>query len=255
MLIIVLVLTWAALVVVLYAGSVWFQPFLYSEPAPQLSWGAPAAGTALALLLAGWCWFDVRDPEKYDALFRFSTREETKYDDIWVEKDNKQLVQYHKSLVPQGTRPPRTEYRETNPPYRVWSRSDAIIVKDKDQQIRFEAERDRDKNYKIPQGKSLRYVDARGRFMTEEYPGIVTNERWGIFLANLGLNLLHFLLWFLCLWLLTRYQWSHALGLAFVFWVIMTVLIVPILVDRANESGRKRQQDAIQTQRAGEGKS
>src|SRR5207244_3345567 len=136
--------------------------------------------------------------------------------------------------------PGRTEYRETNPPQRVWSRSDAIIIKDKDQQVRFEAERDRDKNFKVKQGErqiALRYVDARGRYMTEEYPGVVTNERWGIFFANLGLNGLHFLLWFLCLWLLTRYQWSHALGLAVVFWAIMTVLIVPILVDRANESG------------------
>ncbi|HMC63794.1 MAG TPA: hypothetical protein VKI65_02535, partial [Gemmataceae bacterium] len=31
------------------------------------------------------------------------------------------------------------------------------------------------------------------------------------------------------LWLLLRFQWSHALGLAVVFWLVMTLLILPML--------------------------
>lgn len=249
---VVLLMTWAALVVVLYAGSVWFQGFLYSEPERQLYWRGPAAATLLGLLLAGWCWLDVRNPERYDSLFRFSSREETTYNDFWVEKDNKERVQYRKRLIAQGSRPARAEYHETTPPFKIWSRSDVIIIKDKDQEVRFEAERDRHKNYAVERGKSLRYVDPRGRYMTEDFPGTVVSSRSGF--TNLALNFLHFLVWFLCLWLLLRYQWSHALGLAAVFWGAMTVLVVPILIDKANEAGRKRQQDAIQIQRPSDAK-
>lgn len=247
-----LLLTWLALVVLLYAGSLWLQGFIYNEPATQMTWGAPVAGTLLALLLLWWCWLDIRDPEKYDTLFRFSTAQSTRYDDIWAEKEG-QRIHYHKASIPQGTRPPQIIYKEVAPPNRIWSRSDSILVKDKDQEVRFEAERDRDKNYRIPQGKSLRYVDPRGRYMTEEMPGLVTTERWSSFFGNLGLNLLHFLLWFLCLWLLLRFQWSHAFGLAAAFWVLMTVLVLPSLLDKANDAGRKRQRDAAQVQRPIEG--
>lgn len=247
-----LFLTWLALVVFLYAGSLWLQGFIYNEPASQITWGAPAAGSLLTLLFVYWCWLDVRDPEKYDTLFRFSTAQSTRYDDIWVEREG-QRIHYHRTLIPQGARPPQIVYKEVAPPNRVWSRSDSIIVKDKDQEVRFEAERDRDKNYKVPQGKALRYVEPRGRYMTEEMPGLVTTERWGTLFGNLTLNLVHFLLWFLTLWVLLRFQWSHALGLAASFWVIMTVLVVPGLLDKANDAGRKRQQDATQAQRPNPG--
>ena len=38
--ILILLLIWAGLVVLLWAGSVWFQGYIYSEPAPQLVWDA-----------------------------------------------------------------------------------------------------------------------------------------------------------------------------------------------------------------------
>ena len=38
--ILILLLVWAGLVVLLWAGSVWFQGYIYSEPAPQLVWSA-----------------------------------------------------------------------------------------------------------------------------------------------------------------------------------------------------------------------
>src|SRR5947207_8587629 len=36
------------------AWSLWFQGYLYSEPAPVLPWRAPAAGAAVAAFVALW---------------------------------------------------------------------------------------------------------------------------------------------------------------------------------------------------------
>ena len=37
------------------------------------------------------------------------------------------------------------------------------------------------------------------------------------------------LTWFACLWLLLRFQWPHALGLAVVLWLACTLLLWPVL--------------------------
>ena len=37
----------------LFAWTLWFQAYIYTEPATQLWWRAPAAGTALALPRGG----------------------------------------------------------------------------------------------------------------------------------------------------------------------------------------------------------
>ena len=39
--VLILLLVWIGLVVLLWAGAVWFQGYIYSEPAPQLAWAAP----------------------------------------------------------------------------------------------------------------------------------------------------------------------------------------------------------------------
>ena len=46
--------------------------------------------------------------------------------------------------------------------------------------------------------------------------------------------------WFVCLWLLLRFQWSHALGLAVAFWAAMTLFVLPPLLTRAEEVARQR---------------
>ena len=62
--------------------------------------------------------------------------------------------------------------------------------------------------------------------------GIATAFRLGRFLVNMFLNFFHFCLWFICLWLLLRFQWSHALGLAFVMWIAMSLAVLPMLFEQ-----------------------
>ncbi len=50
---------------------------------------------------------------------------------------------------------------------------------------------------------------------------------------NLLLNGLHLVVWFACLWLLLRFQWPHALGMALVCWLVVTVIVIPPLLNKA----------------------
>jgi hypothetical protein len=229
-LLLVYLLVWATIVVFLGAGTRWLQNAIYSEPAAGLYWRAPVAGTVLALFLALWAWLDFRAPGRYTTLFLFSPNEEKEFGELRavVKKDGKEReVSYSLRRTPRGL----PEYREVAPPYRrLASHPEAIIVKENGQDVRFDAERDANQKFKIEQGQSLHYIDSQGRVMSEDTVGRLSTFRWSYFLPNILLNLGHFLLWFVCLWVLLRFQWSHALGLAVIFWIVMTILIVPMLL-------------------------
>src|SRR5262249_15796468 len=87
-------------------------------------------------------------------------------------------------------------------------------------------------HYKVEPGQDLRYVDDHGRVMTEGNMGRIYTFRSGVFFTYAFLNVFLLVVWFLGLWLLLRYQWSHALGLAVVCWLAMILLIIPMMVAR-----------------------
>ena len=223
--ILILILVWAGLVVLLWAGSVWFQGYIYSEPSPQLVWSAPVAGTALALYFALWCVIDYRSPERYVDLFHFNPREDHEpFAELWAVKGTT-TIRYGLTKDAQG----RPDFRDANGKP-IPTHADKIIVKENGEEAVFEPERDANGNYKMRTGRSLLYHDARGREMSEDGLGQLSTFRWGVFLACGFLNSFHLAMWFVCFWLLLRFQWSHALGLAVIFWLISTVLIVPTLL-------------------------
>ena len=55
----------------------------------------------------------------------------------------------------------------------------------------------------------------------------------GLTFINLLLNAVFFGVWFACLWLLLRFQWPHALGLAVPLWATFVLIIVPMLITRS----------------------
>ena len=94
-----------------------------------------------------------------------------------------------------------------------------------------------DGTFRVEPNQPLRYVEAGGgRVMTENSPGEITTTRTGLLVGNLLLNLAHFLAWFACFWLLLRFQWSHALGLAVVFWLVFAVVAWPVLKERVRRA-------------------
>jgi hypothetical protein len=47
-----------------------------------------------------------------------------------------------------------------------------------------------------------------------------------------------------------RFQWAHALGLAFVIWLVMTLLVLPMLLAYAAEVSQARHAVSAGTQAA-----
>jgi hypothetical protein len=237
-----LVLTFAVIFVgaslIIWAGTLFFQGYIYSEPADYLYLRGAAAGLALTLFFAFWCYLDyssvLRDPLHkqggYNSLFEFTTANETiEFPQFWAVKNGKEIL-YKARKNAKG----HTEYANAGKP---WSRSDAdgvvdaIIVEDSDgRKNRFDAELTPDHKFKAAAGQPVRYVEEGGnRVMTDDYIGRITVTHRGRDLANLFLNFLHLMVWFACLWLIMRFQWSHALGLAFVAWMVMTLTVMPML--------------------------
>jgi len=72
--------------------------------------------------------------------------------------------------------------------------------------------------------------------MMEGDLGEVSQFRWDLLLLNLLFNGLHVALWFAGLWLVLRFQWSHALGFAVCLWLVMTLLPVPMVLDYAQQA-------------------
>jgi hypothetical protein len=237
----ILLVVGVTLAVLLWVATVFLQGYWYTEPSADAYWQAPAAAGALTLFLLVWCLLNVsasHDPnqilpyEPYDTLFRFSAREEMASQPakrIWsVKKGTSEPIPYDRRRIAQD----KWEYRDQSErPWRPLG-VEAILIERDGQRMRFELDKSTDSGY-------ASYVSSDGWVMPEYDLGRSTTFRVGRFVMNLLLNGLHLALWFVCLWLLLRFQWSHALGLAFVLWLVMTLLIVPMLMIRCGEVGRE----------------
>lgn len=238
-----LLFIYLGLAIFLWAGTLFFQAYIYSEPASQLYWRAPAAGAILALFLAFWCFLDYRQSGRYNASwFEGSPSEDEVFDKFWAVKGSREILY-------QARKNARGQVEYSDAAGRPWSRSDpdgmveAIVVEDKDgQRIRFNAELTEDKKFKTAAGEPVRYVEAdgRGRVMTETYIGKLPVSQWGTTLAKILLTLLHLGLWFACLWVLLQFQWGHAFGLAIVLWLVMTLTLLPIVFSKTEEAAKQR---------------
>lgn len=240
-LLLVFLLLLAGLAVVFYVGTLFSQAYFYSQPVPALYWRAPLAALVLTLFFAFWCFLAYKSPGRFNSIFEFSASERQEFKKLWSIKKGKEIP-YVARTTGQG----RSEYRDADG--KPWTRSDvegvveAIIVEDADnQKIRFEAELTPDKKFKAKQGESVRYVEVGGRkrVMTDDYLGKIEITRWGYVIANLLLNFLHLVAWFLVLWLVLRFQWSHAFGLALLLVAVFT-FVVPVLIRRTEDVAKER---------------
>jgi hypothetical protein len=237
-LVLVVLLVWFVATVLLAAWTLFFQGYIYTEPVADVWWRAPAAGTAITLLLLLWVICDYRAPGRYRELQEFSAAEDRKpFTELHIiNSDGKEEVykQVGKSAYllngePGGRGMP------SGP------RSNVIAIDGEHRYVFEPVQRDAQGHYNLGRGESLRYRNAeKGWEMTEGMLGKVSSSRPGLVLANLLLNLLHLLVWFVCLWLLLHYQWPHALGLAVVFWLVTTLLVLPQVLALAETVAKQR---------------
>jgi hypothetical protein len=242
-LILLLLLLWFVLTVLLAAWALFFQGYIYTEPATGLEWRAPAAGSALMVPLLLWVFIDYHSPGNYRTLFDFSAIEEQKpYPELRVPTAAGGEQVY--KLMPGN----RLEYRRDGKAYRpqLPPRPEKIIVQEGDEKLVFErkAEGKRSRWNLNQTAEGVRYVarDSKGRrlVMEEDSIGQVTSFRTGRFIGNVLINFLFLAVWFVGLWLLLRFGWSIALLQAGVYWLAMTLFVMPPVLTRAEEVAKQR---------------
>ena len=234
------------LTALLWGGTAFLQSYFYTEASTAIFWQAPAAAAVLTLFYGLWCLLDYGAAGArpgylpYDTIFRFSTLETkgTKpAKKMWaVLKDGKKIPytrwgdDYHRELVG-GGKGERWLY----------GKAVAIEIPEDGDVARYDlakAEQDSEQEYR-------RFVSKEG-WTVKEYnsgpSGLPEAYQTSLWLGNLLLNGLHFALWFVCLWLILRFQWGHALGLAFVLWLVMTLLVVPMMLVRAGDAAQESRQ-------------
>jgi hypothetical protein len=236
------------------AGTLWFQGYIYSEPVDQMYWRAPAVGVAVTLFLAFWVFLDYRAPGRYRELQEFSaTESRDPFQTLQIiNRDGKKEVYKRQKVANWSAEYFRNGRRGDQ---RLPSRPDKVIVIEGDKEYLFEplaSQRDAKGNYQIARGESLRYLNKEtGWEMSETQMGQVYIFHGGWMMGNLLLNGLHLVVWFLCLWLLLQYQWPHAFGLALVCWVITTLVILPMVLKKAETVAQQRAAPAAIQQERG----
>ncbi len=240
-------MTALALVVLLWVGTSWAQGYFYETSVEDLSWRAPAAAGSLALLYLLWLAFESRRPNTIDTLFRFSHEHAQKFDrfiSVRRNEEGEQEILFEKRPLGGG----RFEFRDDQG--QPWARSRsgmmvAIIVEEPaDDPLsppvrrRFNAELSPDGKTFAPRQaggifQPIRYLEEGGdRFIIEDQLGTIISYRRGVLVANLLVNLVHAVLWFIVLWLILQFQWPHALLGAAVCWLVMTLGVLPFLLDQ-----------------------
>jgi hypothetical protein len=227
----IMLVVFVVLSLLLAAWTMFFQGYIYSEPVEAIYWRAPAAGAALTLFLSVWVAFDYRsiqnrnDEGRYRPLHEVSSSETETYEYL--------TIVYRDHTKDQYVRQGNDKYHNKSGKEPMSKAKLQIIAKHKDgdEHVFKPVEKD---------GK-VRYVEdgQPARVMEEDYIGQIRIFHFGWLVVTLLLNFGFSIVWFLSLWLLLRFQWSHALGLAFGFWLI-SLFVLPMILTQAEKVRKER---------------
>jgi hypothetical protein len=235
-----LLLTFLVLTALLWGGTRLIQAALYETGEPELYWRAPAAAGALTAFLGVWMMLNYTaarpdDTElPYDNLFNFTTEKVSgqPVPEFWTLRGDAQMKYTMKDLPGM---PRRYEYRGEDG--QLWQASraldvDTVIIREGPEKtpVKFKPVKQTRPN---KEEYVERYVEEGGRrYLDGESFGKVVTPRGGGSFVRVAINVLHFVVWFVVLWLLVRFQWPHALGLAAALWLVMT-FVAPYLFAEA----------------------
>jgi len=245
----ILVLVGGTLLVLLWAGTLFMQGYFYTDATAQIYWQAPASAAVLTLFLFLWCFLNASSadarPEAlpYNTIFALNVEEPMTpkpVEKLWAVTKSGKVIPYKRvtTLSTYGGKSTDSYFVDREGSVQRYQGSGvvALEIEENKERIRFNL---------VPTetGANRRFVDSRGWVMIEydEPTGQPTKFHWGLLIVNLFLNFLHLGLWFVCLWLLLRFQWTHALGIGFVLWLIMTLAVLPMVL---RESGAVAQERA-----------
>lgn len=250
-LIMILIVATIGITAVLWAGTYYFQGYIYTEPSAGIAWQAPLAGVLLSFGFSIWCFsiaFSANASTTnlpINTLHRFSPVVE-KFDrpikNIWAVKRKKagefqdgERFAYVSQYDDRG----RFYYEERNLAKRRWQPQDILAIETDNvdgTKMRFDLVRGDPSGYRT-------FVSKDGWSMIEfdvGPTGIPRRFHLGLLILNLVFNFCHLLGWFIGLWLILRFQPMHALGLSVVLWAIMTLTMLPMMLGYAGQVAESR---------------
>jgi hypothetical protein len=249
-LLLVLLFLWIVLAAVLTGWSLWFQAYVYTEPAGGLAWRGPAAASGIMAVLLIWIVFDYRAPGRYRPLWEFSSTEDKKpFPELRIPTAAGEEVYKLRSVG--GRHEYRLKGLTSGRP--LPSRPARLVVREGEEKSTFEPERDAEGNFfqhrppwwSLSQRvEPLRYIDEKGRVMVEGALGQLSTFRGGWFFGNVLFNLLLLAALFACLWLVLRFGWPLALLQAVVIWLVLLLFVLPPVLTRAEAVALSRGQPA-----------
>jgi hypothetical protein len=224
-----LVLLAFVLAVVLWGGSLFGHSYFYTEIAAGLIWRAAVAAGILVLFYFCWSMINVAGGRPttgelpYPEFWRFSNRiymVDSPVPELTSKKRSGEAVYLLDKTQPRGTNYKLADGVEN------WSPSGVewISLKHDGTEYKFDhVKGDDDAGYR-------RFVDKEhGWEMRDVEIGQPSYTSFPRLVVYFILNVLHLGLWIAVVWLVLRFSLPHAVVLAFILWLIFTVLVFPVL--------------------------
>jgi hypothetical protein len=215
-----------SLIVFFWVGSLFIQGYFYEGPTADLYWRAPAAAAAVTLFLAFFCML----AKKYDVktLFEFTSGSEKPFDSFYSIRNGKETHYVKDKRKGMFVDDQGKAWR--------WNDSeglvDTIIVVEGDDRRIFKA--DLGSGGKPKDAGKVRFLEEGGTgwYIASDDLGIIAKAQAGRTFLMIVINMVHFVVWFLAIWLLLEYQWPHAFLLALPFWAATTLIVLPPMVSK-----------------------
>ena len=233
----------SAFALALWGTSLFFQSYLYSEPAGHMPIRAVVAGLLVGGFLTLWTVVNTRadSTNKYGTFFDFNpvgAKEVTTFDAVRHDPRKMDGPEEVTAFTrKEGIKPPVFVDASGNP-YQLVDKNKgrlttALLVDVDGQKVRLNARMNPKKpseyrpagdvgDHQFDEDRGARYVDGA-------YPYTVYAPSRGATITTLALNALMFAAWFVAFWLVLQYGSGHALGFAFVCGTATLVVLMPLL--------------------------
>ncbi len=245
-----LVLSTVALTALFWALAVVLQTYLYNQPADQLPLRALCGGLAVGCFLTAWAYLNTRmvsHTDQYGVVFGFdrmmvatSSKEVDEFEAVRRLRVKDEKGQPKEVTVPFKWQPGATggghfaeaatgkDFRTNTSDYMTVA---LLVPEGNGNKARFDAVM-KDGTY-AREGDYVRFTEEGGpRFIDADPaagPRLMQVPSTGGLAAAVGVNVLHYVVWFLVFWLALRFTFGHALGLTAVFATASMLVLMPLL--------------------------
>ena len=236
-LLLVFVMLLVVLGVLFFVGTLFAQSSIFTEPTEGLAWRAPTAAGIMAVFFTFWCVLAVivRSDGKipYTTIFTFRVRSDMlpkATPEIWAYRGDGQVLHYGIRAM-SNSASTKTFYQNLADPSKTFTNTGVIAV----EIMTPSGEKSKFKLNEGGDNAGEYFINDEGYRLEDDrdISGNPTRMSWGLLIGNVLLNTLHFVLWFVCLWLILRFSVGSSVLFAAILWGLTTIALLPMLLEQA----------------------